>query len=407
MGYTKTVIKGISWMTGIRIAIRILTFVKTIVIARILNPAQFGVFGIATLVLTFVEIITETGINIFLVQKKDNIDKYVDTAWITSITRGFIIGAIIFATSSGITRFFSISEINTIALISIVPIIRGFINPSIIKQQKELLFKREFYYRTVIFIFETAMSIIFVIITNSVSGLIYAMILSAAFEAILSFFVIKPTPKLDFHILRFKEIIHQGKWITGSTVFNYFYQSGDNIAVGKLLGTGSLGLYDMAYKISLAPLSDFADTIAKVTFPVYVKISNNKDRLRRAFLKTFFFVFIIVVPIGLAISLFAKDIIILVLGEKWIGAIPALQILGIFGAIRAISVFSNTFFLSIKKQNIFMYINLVGLSVMAVLLIPLTINLGIFGAGLSALIGTLSTLPVIIFFIYKFFYYEK
>ena len=87
MGYTRDVIKGVSWLGGIRVSTRALVLIKTLIIARILTPSQFGVFGIAILLLTFIEIVTETGINIFLVQNREKVDKYLGTAWIISIAR--------------------------------------------------------------------------------------------------------------------------------------------------------------------------------------------------------------------------------------------------------------------------------------------------------------------------------
>ena len=67
---------------------------KEFIIARILSPYQFGAFGIATLVLVFAEILTETGINTFLIQNKDNTDKYINTSWVVSIVRGIAIFSI-------------------------------------------------------------------------------------------------------------------------------------------------------------------------------------------------------------------------------------------------------------------------------------------------------------------------
>ena len=70
MGYTKVVIKGFSWIGAFRIVTRGMSFLRTLVVARLLTPSQVGVFGIATIVLSLIEILTETGINIFLIQKK-------------------------------------------------------------------------------------------------------------------------------------------------------------------------------------------------------------------------------------------------------------------------------------------------------------------------------------------------
>lgn len=396
-------------MTGVRAVTRILSLVKTIIIARILSPNQFGVFGIATLLLTFIEIITETGINIFLVQKREDINKYINTAWIVSIIRGFIISSIIAISAPFVGAFFNTPDSTSILrLMSLVPLVRGFINPSVINFLKELTFYKEFYYRSTIIFVETVLSVLLVYFTHSISSLVWALIVSAMIEVMLSW-TIKPRPVFIFEKGRFFEIIGYGKWITASGVFNYFYQNGDNIMIGRLLGTSSLGLYDMAYRISLAPLTDIADTITKVTFPVYVKISEDRKRLRTAFFKSLFSVFALIIPISAMLFIFSEEIISLLLGNQWVSAAPALRVLAIFGLIRALSVFSSSIFLSVKKQNVVTLISLVGLFGLAISIVPFIYLWGIVGAAMSALLGTSLTLPIIFYNLYQLFKqnYEK
>ena len=83
-------------MALLRGSTRGLALLKMVVLARFLTPAQFGVFGIALLALAFLEIITETGINVVLIQEEDEIDSYISTAWIVSIARGVLISIAIF-----------------------------------------------------------------------------------------------------------------------------------------------------------------------------------------------------------------------------------------------------------------------------------------------------------------------
>src|SRR3989338_7346307 len=129
MGYRTDVFKGISWMGLLRGSTRAITFVRLAILARILTPAQFGVFGIASLMLSFLEIITETGINIFLIQEKKDIREYLNSAWAVSIIRGFLIAFILLASAPFIANFFNSEEsIHVIYLIALVPMIRAFIN---------------------------------------------------------------------------------------------------------------------------------------------------------------------------------------------------------------------------------------------------------------------------------------
>ena len=131
--------KGIIWTGSLRIVTRGLTIFKTIILARLLTPFQFGIFGIASLVLGLLEMITETGVNVVLIQEKDKIDKYLNTGWVVSIVRGIMISLFIIIFTPLITSFFSSPySKNILYLISIIPFIRGFVNPAIINYQKDL-----------------------------------------------------------------------------------------------------------------------------------------------------------------------------------------------------------------------------------------------------------------------------
>lgn len=403
MGYTKDAIRGFSLLSGVRVITRILSLVKNIIIARILYPSQFGAFGIATLALTFTEIITETGINTFLIAEKEDIDKYINTSWLVSIIRGFIIFLLIFISAPFVSGFFKNSESKfLLVLISFVPLVRGFINPSVVKFQKHLFFHKQFFYQTSVLLVGSIFSIIFIIVTEKTESLVYAMLISAFFEMFVSFFIAKPKPRLSFEFPLFKKVVGYGKWITASTIFNYFYQHGDDITVGRILGAGSLGLYDMAYRISLVPLSDVSDVVSQVTFPVYIKISGDSRRLKKAFLKTLSVVVLITLPVSIILFLFPREIILLIFGAKWLGATSALKVLGVFGFVRAVSSFMQSVFLSLGKQNLFTLVSLVGLLGLGVTIVPFTIWWGITGAAASALVGTFLTIPVIFYNLYKY-----
>src|SRR3989344_8381370 len=145
MGYTKHAITGFSWMGLQKLVRRLIGYIRIAILARILTPEQFGVFGIATLSLAFLEIFTETGINVFLIQEKENIDKYINTAWVISIFRGVLIGILLLLTANFISSSFnSPNSYGLLVLASVIPVLRGFINPSIIKLRKELKFNLYF-----------------------------------------------------------------------------------------------------------------------------------------------------------------------------------------------------------------------------------------------------------------------
>ncbi|MFC1627313.1 lipopolysaccharide biosynthesis protein [Patescibacteria group bacterium] len=404
MGYFKDALKGFSWLVGFRGFSRLMTFIRTAILARILLPAQFGVYGIAIMVLAFLEVATETGINIFLIQKEEKVDEYLNTAWIISIFRGTLIALLIILFAPWIAAFFNSPESKSLLyLASLAAFIRGFINPSQIKFQKQLQFNKDFWFRSSILLLETIAVISLTVINRSAISLIWGLIIGSLLEVIFSFIFIHPRPKPTFKFSQLKLIVKQGKWITFAGIFNYLASQGDDAVVAKLLNTGSLGLYQMAFKLSTLPISEIGDVAGKVTFPIYVKIANDQSRLKKAYLRTLLTITSLALPLAMVLFFFPRQIISLVLGQNWLQAAPALKILSIYGFISAIVNSGYTLFLSLKKQQLITFATFIRLLTLAVVIIPLVLKQGIIGAAQACLLSIIVTMPVVLFQVIKVF----
>ena len=404
MGYYKDTVRGVGWIGSLRIFTRIISFARTAIIARILSPEQFGLFGIASLALILIEILTETGINVFLVQEKEKIEKYISTAWIVSIVRGILIFLTLIILAPVIGNFYSSpNAVILLFIVSFVPLIRGFINPAVAIFQKELQFSKEFYYRSSIFFVESVVAVVLVLKTHAPEGLVWGLVAGALYEVIVSFIIIRPAPRFSFNFTLMKNVISRGKWVTFSGIFSYLFHNGDNIVIGKMKGVGALGIYDMAYRISMLPITEVADVVAKVTFPVYVKIAHDKKRLQKAFIKSLVVVSMLCLPIGAIFILFPKEIILILLGNKWLEAAQVLQVLAIFGVVRAISGVSSSVFFAVQKQEYTTVITLVSFATLAISIIPFVNMFGLIGAGLAAVLGSLTAVPFIIYYTIRVF----
>jgi O-antigen/teichoic acid export membrane protein len=402
VGYLKDTLKGLSWMGGLRGSTRIIAFIKILILARILSPSEFGLFGIAMLFLSLLEIISETGVNIFLIQEGNDIDSFIDTAWIVSILRGMVIALVLFLLAPIISHFFySPKSLSIIYLISLVPLMRGFINPSIVKFQKNLLFAKEFIFRLVIYFLDAFVAILAAIVSHSALSLVYGLLAGAVFEVIASHLLVKPRPKLRFIKDKLELIIRRGKWVTFAGIFNYLFENIDDAVVGRLLNTTYLGTYQMAYKISSFPMTEVSDVIQKVTFPVYSKITQDKERLKKAFIKSLLATTLVVIPIGLLLYFFPEQVVLTLLGPKWISAVPVIKVLSFFGVVRAITETTYPLFLALKKQKYVSLITLFSIIGLTIMIIPMVKNFDIVGAGISSLIGALFAIPITVYLLNK------
>ncbi len=391
-------------MGGLRVGTRLVSFARIAILARILLPAQFGLFGIAVIILAFLEILTTTGINVFFIQGEGKIKDYLDTAWVISIVRGVLIAIILVIAAPLVARFFqSPAALRLILLISIIPLLRGFINPAIVTYRKNLQFDKEVKLRAVIYSIDAIVSISLALITKNAASLIWGMAFGVMAEIFLSFVLFKQKPKFAYEAEKARKILKRGKWVNLNAIFTYFFEQGDDIAIGRILNTRQLGLYQMAYKISTLPITEVANVFNLVTFPVYVKIAGDVNRLKKAFFKTTGTIFVVVLPIGIILFLFPVEIIQFILGPNWIAAAGVLKVLAIFGVIKAVTDSSQSMFLAVKKQEYITAISFISFLGLAITIIPLTNSYGIVGAAYSAIIGLLLAIPVVLFFTYKVF----
>lgn len=404
MAFLKDTVKGITWVGAARGVTRVISFGKTAVIARVLLPAQFGLYGITGLVLAFLEILTETGINVFLIQRDDNIDDYIDTAWVVSIGRGLVIAAVFYFTAQFVATFFhSEAVLPLLQLMAFVPLIRGFINPTVVRFQKDLRFNQYFSFNSTIFLFDALVAVGLLVVTHQVSSLIWGNIAAALLEVALSFAILHPRPKFIFDKSKLMHLFSRGKWVTASGTFQYAFRQGDDIVVGRLLSEGPLGIYQAAYKLSSLPISEITDVVGRVTLPVYAKMSGNMRAIKSAYFKTLGATAVLVIPAGVGIYLFADPIVRIVLGPNWLEAIPILRILAGFGVIQALVNTVYSLFFALKKQEYVTAITFVQMVGLGVVIVPFVHMYGIAGAGYSAIVGSIAIIPVATYFLYKTF----
>jgi O-antigen/teichoic acid export membrane protein len=395
---------GLSWVGILRIAIRLISFFRLLILGRILLPSQFGTYAIVALVLTLFETLTEVGTNIFLVQQKDEktLDKYINTVWSMTIIRGILISLLMLSGARYVSLFFKSSEAEYLLYIgALIPLIRGFINPSIAKFQKYIRFDTEFKYKLCVYLTDAGTSVFIAVLTHNPVALIYGLIVGAIVEVFLSMRMVKPNPVFQLEAARTKIVFRKGRWITLSGIFDYLFQNIDDIFVAKILGSHYLGIYQVAYKISSLPTTEVSEVVTRVTFPVYKININSKDRLMAEFRKFTIFSVVLVLTVSILIFIFAKFIILFTLGSSWLEAVLPLRILVAYGAIKSIFYPMMSMFLAYDKQEYITVVTFTGVLGIFLTIYPLTLIYGVAGAAYSALAGVICTVPVILYYLNK------
>ena len=381
---SKRVVRGGIWVFGLRIANRSLGFIRTIILARLLAPHDFGLFGIAMLAIATLETFSQTGFQAALVQKKKNVEPYLDTAWTISAIRGIILFLILFSSAPLIANFFDSAQAAlVIRVIAVSTLLSGFRNIGILFFKKELQFNKQFIYEFSGTLVDITVAISLAFILRNVWALVWGG-LAANFVRVFMSYIIHPyRPRIKFEKEKFQELFAFGKWVLGSSILVFLITQGDDIFVGKMLGVTALGLYQMAYLISNLPATEITHVISQVTFPAYSKLQDDLPKLREAYLKILQLTTFISIPFAGGIFIFAPEFTKIFLGDKWMPMVPAIQVLVLAGLLRLISATTGSVFQAVGKPEIVTKWQPVRLLVLAAVIYPFTLQWGILGTSLA------------------------
>lgn len=402
-GLSGKVVRGSFWVFALRLTNRLLGLVSTMILARVLAPADFGLFGIALLTMAALETFSQVGMNAALVQKRQDITPYLDTAWTFQALRGGFLALVLFVSAPYVASFFDTPAATPVLqVIGVSTLIQGLTNIGVVYFQKELEFHKQYIYQLSGTVSHLLVAITAVVILQSVWALVFGLLAGNLGQLLVSYAIHPYRPRARLDQAQFLELLHFGKWVLGSSILIYLVTQGDSILVGKVLGVTALGLYQMAYRISNMPATEITHVISQVTFPAYAKLQNDLSRLKEAYFKVLQVTAFLSLLITVLIFIFANDFTRLFLGDKWLPMVPAMQILVLGGFIRSIAATAGAFFVAVGKPSIDTQAQLLRLITLSISIYPLTVYFGITGTSVAVLVSNIAVAIILMSKIFRF-----
>jgi O-antigen/teichoic acid export membrane protein len=372
------------WAFALRIVSRLFGLARTIVLARLLAPNDFGLYGIALLSLSALETFSQTGFDQALIQKKEDTKPYLDTAWTVQVIRGFVLAIILVLGAPLVGSFFG--EPRAVLLVRVLGtavLLKSLGNIGIVYFKKELAFHKQFIYEFSGTFVNLAVAIPAAFILRSVWALVFGLLAGNFVRMVVSYFIHSYRPRLGLDKHQFKELFVFGKWVLGSSAIIFLITQGDDAFVGKALGATALGFYQLAYRLSNISATEVTHVISQITFPVYSKLQGNMESLLRTYNRVLRVTSFLALPIAGCTVVLASEFTRMLLGEKWMPMVPAVQVLCIFGVTRAINGTFGAFFHGIGMPRVITRIAAMQLLLMAAMIYPLTTNIGITGTAIA------------------------
>ena len=378
-----TLIKGLFWKFSQTLSSQGVTFIISIVLARILLPEEYGIIAIVNVFIVFSQVFVSDGFSAALIQKKDADNVDANNMFYCSLAVAVVLYVLLWIFSKKIAEFFAEPLLSpVIRVYSICLILNSYNAIQIAWLSKKLHFKKQFTSTIIAGIFSGVAGI--VIAYNG--GGVWAIVVQSLLNILLNILVLSRIldwhPTLDFSFTKAKTLVNYGYKILSSNLLRTTSNEIRQLLIGKYFLVSDLAIYNRGVSFSSFFYSNITNTITSVLFPLMSGVNDNpvtiKDIMRKAIkvnsLCLCFF-------IGL-LAIVAKPLVLILLTEKWIGCVPYLQISCISTIIGIISSINLQALKAIGKSNVIFRLECFKTPVFLVLLI-LSINISLMAVAVS------------------------
>jgi lipopolysaccharide exporter len=376
---------------SVQIFERLVSILQVLILARLLGPAEFGLFGACLLAISTLETLSQSGIYEAIIQKETGPSADLHTAFVVQAGRALILMIVTFLIAPLVAQFFQLADITPILrALSISIAINGFSNVALVLLERELAYRRIVAYRISVSVANLLASAIFAIVLRNAWALVLGSLAGSFVSLIVSYLIHPFRPRLEFNLERFRSLFKYGRWISFTRIVGFLVTEGDDILVGRLLGAASLGTYQMGYRIASLPATEVSHAIGRVSLPAFSRLQSQLPKIRTAYIANLQFIFMVSFPLCVGIVIGAADFTRIFLGPSWNAIVPVVRILAIWGLLRSFVSTMAPLMQALGDARAFAQLQVSKLLVMMAVILPLTMTWGIDGTSWAVVVSSLA-----------------
>lgn len=323
-------IRSVKWSALSEIVSRSIQPLCTLVLARLLTPADFGIVGIAMIVIGLAQIFQDFGLGKTLIQRETDIEKSANIVFWTNLFLSIFIYISIFIIAPLLSRFFHDEKvISVLRVLCLQIILVSLITVHQALFYRNFQFKQLFFIRLYTSIVPGVVSILMALSGYGVWSLVSGSLAGSIVQIVLYWKVSSWRPKVSYDLQLAKQLYRFGSWVTLEAFLTWLILWGDSIALGHFLGVRELGVYRTGVTFLMLIFGIFFSPIIPVAYSAFSRLQSNQEELRQAFLKITKLIASVSLPLGVGLVILAHPISTIVFGQKWEGIEIVIALIGL------------------------------------------------------------------------------
>ena len=321
-------VKGTVWSSLDAFLGQGITFLVGLVLARLLSPEEYGLIAIITIFISVFNSIVDSGFSNALIRKQDATEADYNTVFYTNLAISAVLSTALFFGAPRIADFFSRPQLTSLTkAMSSVVIINAFAIVQNIRLTKNIDFKTKTKVSLIASLTSGVIGIAMAFGGFGVWSLVAQQISKQLLNSVFLWFFIRWMPKLLFSWKSFKEMFDFGWKLLVSGLINTIWTEIYQVIIGKFYQPQTLGQYTRAQQFSSIFSSNLTSIIQRVSYPVLSQLQDDKERLKSGYKRIIKITMLVSFVLMLGLAAIAKPMILVLIGDKWLPAVPFLQIL--------------------------------------------------------------------------------
>ncbi|MBV8425853.1 MAG: lipopolysaccharide biosynthesis protein [Hyphomicrobiales bacterium] len=307
-------------------------FASVIVLARLLSPTEFGVFGMVIPITAFVQIFQDLGLSQAVISSPTLTYGQLSSMFWINLALSVVLAIVLAACAPLLASLYHDQRVMalTLALAGTIPL-SGLMTQHFALLTRQMRFTWLAVLDVLALLAGFLGSVVVALIWPSYWALFASVLMTMLVLLAGSWIGARWLPSRPAAWDKVRPMLHFGGGVIGYNISIYFARNLDKVLIGWRTGPFQLGLYDRAYKLLLLPLQNLNGPIARVMVPVLSRLSNDPERYRRVYLRTTQQILLAAFPGVVFMMATASTLIPRLLGSEWAGAAPIFTWLGLAG----------------------------------------------------------------------------
>lgn len=318
---------GAAWLVLLRLTLRIIGFVSTALLARLLVPADYGIVAMASSVLGALEALGTFGLILALIRYQNADRSFYDTVWTITLAKGIITGAIIAGGAHLAATYLNEPRLEAVLyVLAAAVVIQGAENVGVIEFRKDLQFDKEFQLllagRLIAFVVTVGSALL---IWRSHWALIAGMVAQTLTRFAMTYLMHPFRPRLS--MAAWRKLFAFSLWSWLSNLASLARSHGRTMVVASGLDSRQVGLFAVGQDIANLPTSELISAVTRVLYSGFAKVNDDPAALGRMVTQSLNILLLIHLPICLGLILVADPLVRIALGTQWLEVTPLIGIL--------------------------------------------------------------------------------